>query len=40
MLVGMQVAGGPQEAPNPAGAVREDTDTDRKSKKELETVKR
>lgn len=26
MLVGMQVARGPQEAQNPAGAIREDSD--------------
>lgn len=38
LLVGMQMAGGPWEAPNPVGAVREDTDP--KTKEELERVKK
>lgn len=33
MLTGMEVAGGPQEAPNLTGAVKEDTDTDRRPRR-------
>ena len=33
VLTGMEVAGGHQEAPNLTGAVKEDTDTDRRPRR-------
>ena len=33
VLTGMEVAGGPQEAPNPTRAVKDDTNTDRRPRR-------